>query len=159
MDYQQLLGQRLREIRNQQGLTLQEVEERSDGQWKAVVVGSYERGDRAVSAAKLAALAEFYGVPLRELLPPINDIPYEVTTGNDGHGPLTIDLAALESSDAPGLAPIVRFAETIKQRRGDYNGRMITLRSDDVDTIAIAMGVRPDVLVHHLERRQILVDM
>ena len=53
----------------QQGLSLHGVEEKSEGRWKAVVVGSYERGDRAVTVAKLAELAEFYGVPVAELLP------------------------------------------------------------------------------------------
>ncbi|MBA3277972.1 MAG: transcriptional regulator, partial [Geodermatophilaceae bacterium] len=46
-DYARALGARLRGIRNQQGLSLQGVEDKSDGRWKAVVVGSYERGDRA----------------------------------------------------------------------------------------------------------------
>jgi transcriptional regulator with XRE-family HTH domain len=68
-DYQKRLGERLRAIRQQQGLTLQEVEAVSGGKWKAVVVGSYERGDRAVSVAKLAELGDFYNVPVSELLP------------------------------------------------------------------------------------------
>jgi len=49
---------------------LQRVEQRSGGRWKAVVVGSYERGDRAVTVQKLAELARFYGVPMSELVPP-----------------------------------------------------------------------------------------
>ena len=68
-DYAHALGARLRSIRAQQGLSLHGVEEKSEGRWKAVVVGSYERGDRAVTVAKLAELAEFYGVPVAELLP------------------------------------------------------------------------------------------
>jgi hypothetical protein len=43
-DYSRALGARLRAIRNQQGLSLQGVEDKSHGRWKAVVVGSYERG-------------------------------------------------------------------------------------------------------------------
>ena len=42
-DYSRALGARLRAIRNQQGLSLQGVEDKSHGRWKAVVVGSYER--------------------------------------------------------------------------------------------------------------------
>lgn len=68
-DYARALGSRLRAIRQQQGLSLQGVEEKSGGRWKAVVIGSYERGDRAVTVAKLAELADFYGVPVGELLP------------------------------------------------------------------------------------------
>src|SRR5919202_6502453 len=68
-DYARALGARLRAIRTQQGLSLHGVEKKSKGRWKAVVVGSYERGDRAVTVQKLAELAEFYGVPVSELLP------------------------------------------------------------------------------------------
>src|SRR3982751_6165774 len=67
--YAKALGQRLRAIRMQQGLSLHGVEEKSQGRWKAVVVGSYERGDRAVTVQRLAELADFYGVPINELLP------------------------------------------------------------------------------------------
>src|SRR5260370_24651774 len=68
-DYARALGARLRAIRTQQGLSLHGVEKKSKGRWKAVVVGSYERGDRAVTVQKLAELAEFYGVPVSQLLP------------------------------------------------------------------------------------------
>ena len=56
-------------MRNQQGLSLQGVEAKSAGRWKAVVVGSYERGDRAVTVQRLAELAEFYGVPAGRAAP------------------------------------------------------------------------------------------
>src|SRR5450432_2522741 len=68
-DYARALGSRLRAIRTQQGMSLHGVEERSTGRWKAVVVGSYERGDRAVTVQRLAELADFYGVPVGALLP------------------------------------------------------------------------------------------
>ena len=67
-DYARALGARLRAIRTQQGLSLHGVEEKSEGHWKAVVVGSYERGDRAVTVQRLAELADFYGVPVQALL-------------------------------------------------------------------------------------------
>jgi predicted transcriptional regulator len=63
-DYAKALGSKLRGIRQQQGLSLHGVEQKSGGRWKAVVVGSYERGDRAVTVQKLAELADFYGVPV-----------------------------------------------------------------------------------------------
>src|SRR5258707_9121448 len=67
-DYAKQLGAKLRAIRTQQGLSLHGVEEKSQGRWKAVVVGSYERGDRAVTVQRLAELAAFYGVPGQEVL-------------------------------------------------------------------------------------------
>ena len=110
-DYQERLGQRLRDIRNQQGMTLQEVEDASEGKWKAVVIGAYERGDRAISATKLADLASFYGVPVAELLPePAPRAPQ----GGNGEGrsaPVMLDLNRLTSEEmSPQLKPISRYA-------------------------------------------------
>src|SRR3954452_18408278 len=79
--YAKALGTRLRAIRMQQHLSLHGVERKSGGKWKAVVVGSYERGDRAVSVQRLAELADFYGVPVNDLLP---GEPVEVSTALGG---------------------------------------------------------------------------
>src|SRR3712207_8669032 len=68
-DYSRALGARPRAIRNQQGFSLQGVEDKSHGRWKAVGVGSYERGDRAVTVQRLSELAVFYGAPVSELMP------------------------------------------------------------------------------------------
>lgn len=139
-DYQAELGARLRAVRTQQGLTLADVEERSEGHWKAVVVGSYERGDRAVSVARLSELAEFYDVPVGHLLP----------DGDEGGGDrITLDLTGLdELADEHGT--LVRFVRRIQQERGDYNGRMITLRTDDLRTVATATGETLDQLLQTL---------
>src|SRR5690554_3781073 len=87
-DYAKQLGARLRAIRQQQGLSLQGVEEKSEGRWKAVVVGSYERGDRAVTVNRLAELAQFYRVPVSELLPEGAPIQFEYA------GKVVLDLAS-----------------------------------------------------------------
>lgn len=58
----------LREVRKSKKLSLRDVERLSDGKWKAIVIGSYERGDRQLSIKKLLQLAEFYEVPVAELL-------------------------------------------------------------------------------------------
>jgi transcriptional regulator with XRE-family HTH domain len=67
--YALALGERLRRVRQQQGLSLHDVEHRSDGTLKASVVGAYERGERAVSITRMEVLADFYRVPVAELLP------------------------------------------------------------------------------------------
>jgi hypothetical protein len=74
-EYQRTLGRRLRAIRTAQGLSLDGVEQKSLGQWKAVVVGSYERGERAISVPRLVGLTGFYGVTLADVLPPGDDAP------------------------------------------------------------------------------------
>jgi transcriptional regulator with XRE-family HTH domain len=60
-------AERLRVIRKSKGWSLQDVENHSNGKWKAVVIGSYERGDRAISLKKAISLMEFYQVPVSEL--------------------------------------------------------------------------------------------
>ena len=56
----------LRKIRKSKGLTLHQVETMSNGKYKSVVVGSYERGTRAISVNRLIELAELYEVPITE---------------------------------------------------------------------------------------------
>ena len=63
------LGVRLRTARRQRGWSLGEVESYTDGEFKASVVGAYERGERALSVQRLVRLAEVYAVPPADLLP------------------------------------------------------------------------------------------
>ncbi len=46
-----------------------DVAHKSSRPWQAVVVGSYERGDPAVTSQRLLELPAFYRVPVTELLP------------------------------------------------------------------------------------------
>ncbi len=147
------LGARLRSIRRQQGLSLADVEHASGGRWKAVVVGAYERADRAASVERLAGLADFYGVPLADLLPE----PVQRATDVD-HDRVTLDLTAIARDD-PALAPVARFAEHVQQRRGDRNGRLLTLRDSDLDTIALTAGTTAQRLRRTLADRGALVDL
>lgn len=146
--YQQELGARLRSVRTMQGLTLAEVEERSGGTWKAVVVGSYERGDRSVTVARLSELAAFYGVPVSHLLPS--------TANGERRDRITLDLAALQDAGAE-FSTLRRFVRRIQQERGDYNGRMLTLRLDDLRTVATAEGRDADNLLARLQERALVL--
>lgn len=131
--YAKALGSRLRGIRMQQGLSLHGVEEKSEGRWKAVVVGSYERGDRAVTVQRLAELADFYGVPIAELLP---DGGGSVATPEPPPR-IVIDLEKLSDVPADDAAPLHRYAQTIQSQRGDYNGRVLSIRQDDLRSLAV----------------------
>jgi transcriptional regulator with XRE-family HTH domain len=51
------VGERLRSIRRQKGLSLHDVEARSGHEFKASVLGAYERGERAISVPRLIRLA------------------------------------------------------------------------------------------------------
>ncbi len=145
-DYAKKLGARLRSIRQQQGLSLQGVEEKSAGRWKAVVVGSYERGDRAVTVARLNELADFYRVPISELLP--GDGP----TRLEGAAKVVIDLEALtQLQQHENVGPLIRLARSIQQQRGDYNGKVLSIRGDDLRSMAIVYDMSPASLVDKLE--------
>ncbi len=147
--YQTELGKRLRGIRQQQDLTLQQVEERSAGKWKAVVVGAYERGDRAISAAKLAELARFYGVPVAELLPEPEYDQYAPGEGERARK-VVLDLTRLSEEDNPALRPISRYAATIQLQRGDYNGRVLSIRHEDMRSLAVIYDASPSALTEQL---------
>ena len=67
--YSRKVGERLRAIRRQKRLSLQEVESTSTEEFKASVLGAYERGERAISVPRLQRLARFYNVPVDQLLP------------------------------------------------------------------------------------------
>lgn len=151
--YQRRLGARLRAVRRTQDLRLQDVEQRSDGRFKAVVVGSYERGDRAVSAHKLAALAAFYGVPVSELLPeddwPRRGAPEPAVQ-------IAVDRLRRGVDTDPSLAPLRRLVQHVQWLRGDYNGTVLSLRGDDLRTVAVALGVDANGLEGWLDERDLL---
>src|SRR6202162_5264675 len=71
--YIRAVGARLRVVRNQLGLSLQAVEATSSQEFKASVLGAYERGERAVSVSRLQRLAKLYGVSVDQLLPHESD--------------------------------------------------------------------------------------
>ena len=156
-DHQQRLGARLRSIRRQQGLTLHDVEERSAGEWKAVVVGSYERGDRAISVAKLARLADFYNVPLHDLLP-TDEGDAATPVDPDSLPRVCLDLHHLDVDEGVGvLTAMARYARRIQVERGDYNGRVLTIRREDLHAISLAFGMDPAELVGELDQAEALV--
>ncbi len=147
-EHQRRIGARLRSIRNQQGLSLADVQDKSDGRLKAVVVGAYERGDRTVTVARLQELATFYGVPLADLLP---QGPAERRPASADR--YVIDLARLRHASITGtreLLPIARFAAQIRRHRGDHNGRVLTVRAADIELLAYTTGQDPETLVERL---------
>src|SRR3954471_8648634 len=144
--YAKALGQRLRAIRMQQGLSLHGVEEKSRGRWKAVVVGSYERGDRAVTVQGLAELAEFSSVPINELLP--DGSP--TAAAAEPPPRLVLDLEKLQEIPADRAAPLARYTATIQSQRGDYNGRVLSIRQEDLRSLAVIYDETPSQLTEQL---------
>lgn len=125
------VGQRLRAIRQAQGMSLAQVEQHSEGRWSASAVGAYERGFRTLSLPRLKALAEFYKVPLGVLLGETPPVAAE-------RRKIVLDLEALGRIDP--AAPIRRFVQSIIEARGDFNGKVLSLRHDDLKALCTLAG-------------------
>ncbi len=146
VDFNRRLGEHLRRIRKLSGLSLLDVEATSGQEFKASVVGAYERGDRAISAPRLARLAQLYGVPLRAMLP--GDQPSGPTQPTQG---VVVNLLVLEASDSSDAKAVARYARLIQQRRSEAAGSAMGLRAEDVRALAAALDRTPEDLVRRLE--------
>ena len=127
----------MKSVRRRKGLTLRDVEAKSEGVWKAVVIGSYERCDRALSVKKAINLANFYQVPLNELLGLKSEskIPSQEK--------ITLDIRATsKSTSTDGEVIVLRnFASSICAKRQDWNGEVLSIRSTDLSTIGILLNL------------------
>lgn len=146
------VGGRLRAIRQAQALSLSDVEERSGGRWSASAVGAYERGFRNLSLPRLKALADFYRVPVSVLMG---------ETGPAGGQPqdrrkLVLSLDALREVDA--AEPVQRFIGSIIEARGDFNGKVLSLRTDDLKALCVLCGGDIPTGVAQLRAWGVLVD-
>ena len=149
MTYSQDVGERLRRVRVDRGLSLQDVERTSSGRWKAAVIGSYERGDRNISATRLLELAEFYGVPAADVLP--GEPPARSGNGDA----VVVDLRRLEEF-GPRYGRLRRYLDTIQLQRGDFNRRVLSVRGEDVRALAVLHELTPAELLEELRRNGIL---
>jgi len=127
------VGQRLRAVRRARELSLDDVERTSGGRWSASAVGAYERGFRNLSLPRLRELADFYAVPMGVLL-----------GEGDGQGraagrvaKVVLDLEALAAITE--AEPVVRYLRTIIIERGDFNGRMLSIRHDDIRALCAVL--------------------
>ena len=143
MTYAQEVGERLRRVRVEQGLTLQDVERLSHGDWKAAVVGSYERGDRNISATRLLELSDFYGISPADVLPGETRRPIDVGAG------VVLNLDKLADL-GDGFAALRRYCESIQMQRGDFNRRMLSVRGDDLRALAVIQDCSSDELLDQL---------
>jgi transcriptional regulator with XRE-family HTH domain len=159
------VGTRLRAIRRQKRLSLQDVEAASSQEFKASVLGAYERGERAISVPRLQRLARFYRVPVDQLLPG-DDGPDFGPRPGDGdlvidlnsprvnlrnEGAVKLDLTAMERTEGTDAEMLARYLRMIQVQRGDFNGRVLTVRRDDLRAIACILDVTPDLAIDRLE--------
>jgi transcriptional regulator with XRE-family HTH domain len=144
LSYARLVGERLRQIRQQKKLSLSEVENSTNQEFKASVMGAYERGERMISVPRLERLANFYGVTVDQLLP--RDKQREGDTQSQSAAPtkLRIDVAKLSLRDGKEFKMLERLLRMIQVQRQDFNGKVITVRAHDTRAIAVMLDIPID---------------
>lgn len=149
------LGACLRLARQQLGWSLADAERNSGGSFTAVVIGSYERGDRNITAVRLIELATLYGMPAAQLIGAGNDDDYRpgrpvvaIT--------LMLDRLRQRATTHGDVADLDRFVRSIIGQRGDFNGTMLSLRRDDLTALAAARGTTTDALMAWLTEIELI---
>ena len=140
-------SQKLRDIRKSKGWSLQDVERNSKGKWKAVVVGSYERSDRAISLKKAIELMNFYKVPITALF----DAEGEGVGLSTDSKILIFDQRKITESQDNNMAGVKRLTAFITNKRKDWNGEVLSIRSSDLQFLAIILNLNPDNALDYLQ--------
>ena len=148
-NYSFKVGERLRLVRRQKRMSLQEVEADSSHEFKASVLGAYERGERAISVPRLSRLAHFYDVPVGQLLPRGDGIADDSAMNLDQQ--VTIDLDRLARVAGAEAAVLGRFLAMIQAQRREFNGSSLTIRRDDLRTIACILDTAIDEIADRLD--------
>lgn len=146
-EIEDICAAKLREIRRKRGLTLQGFEALSNGAIKAVVLGSYERGTRAISLERLEQLAELYEVPIQYFLGMDSEKKLENEKG------FIFDLRRIgkRSDLPPHLESVKRYISWIARKRSDWNGEVISLRRSDSESLAILGNTEITELTNELK--------
>lgn len=162
-DYARRVGERLRAIRRQKQLSLQDAEELSGQEFKASVLGAYERGERAISVPRLHRLARCYQVPVDQLLPRDDDDPRRDGLVLDLTQPtsaaprkVVLDLAGLDEVGGPTGEMLRRYVAMIQVQRQDFNGRVLTIRRDDLRAIACIIDAPTERAIERLDQLGVL---
>ena len=172
--YARAVGERLRSVRRQRRLSLQAVENASDGEFKASVLGAYERGERSIAVLRLRRLAALYEVPVDVLLPDgarpngqheepgrrqrrDGDGDSSQTQLADESGKVTIDLVKLARIDGPERLVLQRYIEMILAQRQSFKGQTITIRGEDVRAIGAFFRLTSQAMRDRLHELGLLV--
>jgi transcriptional regulator with XRE-family HTH domain len=150
----QRLGRALRALRLARNWTLNDFERASEGQIKAVVLGSYERGSRSISVLKLETIAAIYDVPISGILKDSNDLPIL------GFRNVIIDLRklrdVLKSNPSKNLVNLNLFTSGIVDFRRDWNGEILSLRNSDLNYLAILANSNPEKILEEYSAEKVL---
>jgi transcriptional regulator with XRE-family HTH domain len=153
--YAELVGEKLRRMRQDRGLSLQEVCERSGGSFVVSTLSAYERGKRSLSLERLCELASIYGQSPMSMLD-IEDNP-EFQRALTSNGPLRIRLESLERLDPEERRPLETYLAFLRELRNDPAREILTIRKEDLAYLSALYGVRPQALKDYLEKEGVLL--
>lgn len=147
-------SEKLRAIRKSKGWSLQDIERISKGKWKAVVIGSYERSDRSISLKKAIDLMKFYEVPIQLLFE--EDPSQSIKTINNKK--VVLDQRRIKNSTKPELESLKRLISYISTVRRDWNGEVLSLRSTDLQFIAILLNLSDEQTSNYLRDESLTIN-
>lgn len=142
--FRRALGGALRNARRGLGLTLHDVEQRSPS-FRPSSLGSYERGDRSISLERFIQLALVYGIPADQLLAEALD---RMAPGERIE--VVLDLSQLELLEGPERGAAADHVARVRRWRADPPSEVMTLRSGDIQAIASAARISPQLLLDRL---------
>ena len=104
-----------------------------------------------MTVQKLAELAEFYGVPVSELLPG-DAAPTPLVPSPK----LVIDLERMGQLPEDKVGPLARYIATIQSQRGDYNGHILfrAARGPSLARVTRHLSLVPHLLSNSLSFHQ-----
>jgi transcriptional regulator with XRE-family HTH domain len=153
--YVERVGDKLRRLRQDRSLSLQEVCDRSGGSFVVSTLSAYERGKRSLSLERLYELAGIYGQPPTAILDVEDDS--DIQRGLSRNAPLRIRLDSLKRLSPEERRPLEQYLGFLRQLRNDPSVEMLTIRKDDLSYLSGLYGVRPQALKEYLEREGILL--
>ena len=133
VDIEARCAELLRQLRKKRGMTLRKCEEESGGRFKAVVMGSYERGTRAISLERLQEIADFYHVPIQYFFNESNSSSHSISEK------VTFDLRKIKLASAfdPSIEKLAKMLSLFISKRSDWNGELLTIRRSDSELLEI----------------------
>jgi transcriptional regulator with XRE-family HTH domain len=155
--YAELVGEKLRRLRQDRGLSLQEVCSRSGGSFVVSTLSAYERGKRSLSLERLCELASIYGQSPMAMLD-VEDSP-DFQRSFTGNGPLRIRLDYLDRLGPEERRPLETYLAFLRELRNDPARELLTIRKEDLAYLSALYGVRPQALKDYLEKEGILLTL
>jgi transcriptional regulator with XRE-family HTH domain len=152
--YVELVGEKLRRLRQDRALSLQEVCDRSGGSFVVSTLSAYERGKRSLSLERLLELAEIYGLAPTSLLEV--DDNSELMGSLNRNRPLRLRLENLQRLTEDERRPLENYLAFLRNLRNDPSTEILTIRRDDLAYLSGLYGVRPQALKDRLEAEGII---